>query len=209
MAKGPRYKVPKRRRREGKTNYYKRYIMVLSRRLRLVVRRTLKYVIAQLVAFSPEGDKTLVAAHSRELIKRYGWKASGDNTPAAYLTGYLLGLRAIKAGYKEAIADIGLHRPTRGARVFAVVKGAIDAGMKIPVGEEVIPDDDRIKGVHIASYADFLERNDPERYQRMFSGYLSVGLRPQDLPEHFEEVKGRIEAEFAEVVGDGSGAEKR
>ncbi|MEM4827748.1 MAG: 50S ribosomal protein L18, partial [Desulfurococcaceae archaeon] len=26
MARGPKYKVPRRRRREGKTNYYKRYV---------------------------------------------------------------------------------------------------------------------------------------------------------------------------------------
>ncbi|MEM4452579.1 MAG: 50S ribosomal protein L18, partial [Thermosphaera sp.] len=39
MARGARYKVPRRRRREGKTNYYKRYVMILSKRPRFVVRK--------------------------------------------------------------------------------------------------------------------------------------------------------------------------
>jgi len=62
MAHGPNYKVKFGRRREGKTNYYKRYIYVLSNATRLVARLTNKNVIAQVVAFDPKGDRTLVAA---------------------------------------------------------------------------------------------------------------------------------------------------
>lgn len=46
MAHGPNYKVKFGRRREGKTNYYKRYIYVLSNATRLVARLTNKNVIA-------------------------------------------------------------------------------------------------------------------------------------------------------------------
>ncbi|MEZ0393966.1 MAG: 50S ribosomal protein L18 [Desulfurococcaceae archaeon] len=190
MARGPRYKVPRRRRREGKTNYRKRYRMLLSGKPRLVVRKTLNSVWVQLVVPRPEGDYTVAAANSHELAKRYGWRAGTANTPAAYLTGLLAGLRALKAGIGEAIPDIGLHKATKGGMVFAALKGALDAGMKIPVSDEVIPAPERIRGEHIAAWAKILgERGLLERY---FSNYIKNGLNPVDLPSHFEEVRKAI-----------------
>jgi len=194
MAHGPRYKVKYRRRREGKTNYYKRYIYVLSKAIRAVVRITNKHVIFQIVKFDPKGDITLVMAHSMELVKKYGWKGDTNNTPAAYLVGYLAGLRALKANITSAVADIGLHRPTKGGRVFAAIKGAIDAGLKIKVGD-VLPTQDRIRGEHIAKYAIQLEATDPEKFKRLFSAYINRGLHPKDLPNHFDEVLNRIKSE--------------
>jgi len=199
MARGPKYKVPYRRRREGKTNYYKRYIMVRSGKPRLVVRKTNKYIIAQLVAPSPIGDFTIVAAHSRELVKYFGWKGSTKNTPAAYLTGLLVGLRAVKLGLTEAVLDIGLVSPRKGAKVFAVAKGAIDAGMKIPCSEEVIPSDDRIRGETIARYASELYNSNRELFERLFSDYIRKDLNPIDLPQHFEEVRRRIISVYQRV----------
>lgn len=199
MGHGPRYKVPRRRRREGKTNYYKRYKMILSGKPRFVVRRTLNYIIVQVVKAFPQGDVTIAAAHSRELMKKYGWKAPGDNTPAAYLTGLLAGLRALKAGIKYAAPDIGLHRPVKGARVFAAIKGGVDAGLEIPHSEEVLPSDERIRGEHIAAYASKLASEDPALYERLFSRYLKAGLNPENLPEHFKEVRNRILEDYKEV----------
>lgn len=200
MAHGPRYKVPFRRRREGKTNYYKRYIYVLSRATRLVARLTNKYAMAQIVVFDPKGDKTLVAAHSMELIKKYGWKGDPNNTSAAYLVGYLLGLRARKAGISKAVLDIGLFRPTKGARVFAIAKGAIDAGLEVPIGD-VLPDEGRIRGEHVAKYAEMLETQNPEKFKRLFSKYLERGLDPKNLPSHFQEVLERIRSDFKDILG--------
>ena len=194
MKAGPKYKVPRRRRREGKTNYRKRYIMVLSGKIRFVVRRTNKYIDIKLVKANPKGDVTLVSAHSIELAKKFGWKGSTKSTPASYLTGYLAGLRAIKSGIKEAIADIGLHRAVKGARVFAAIKGAIDAGLKIPASEEVFPEPERIRGEHIAKWALKLEEEDPELLKKRFSVLLSRGFHPKDYPSHFEEVLNRIKA---------------
>lgn len=193
MAKGPNYKVKFRRRREGKTNYYKRYVYVLSGKIRLVVRITNKYVIAQVVKIAPKGDVVIVAAHSIELVKKFGWKSDTNNTPAAYLTGYLVGLRALKSNINEAIADIGLHVPAKGARVFYVIKGAIDAGLKIPLGEVGIIEE-RIRGIHIANYAEKLKSEKPELFSRLFSKYLERGLDPKDLPSHFDEVLNKIKA---------------
>ncbi len=207
MAHGPKYKVPRRRRREGKTNYHKRYKMIRTKRIRFVVRKTNKYIIVQLVYPTPIGDYTLVAAHSRELVKYFGWKGGTKSTPAAYLTGLLAGLRAVKLGITEAIPDIGLHRPVKGAKVFAAIKGAIDAGLKIPCSEEVIPSEDRITGKTIAEYAKMLYDTDPAKFQRQFSAILRNGLDPRELPKHFEEVKNLIIRVYSSIPASNVGTE--
>ncbi|MHA1594656.1 MAG: 50S ribosomal protein L18 [Candidatus Baldrarchaeia archaeon] len=203
MARGSRYKVPFRRRREGKTNYYLRRKLVISGLPRLVVRKSLKHTIAQIVIAKPEGDYTLVSAHTQELVRDYGWKGYTGNVPAAYLVGLLVGLKALKKGIKKAILDIGLHRPSKGCRVFAALKGAVDAGLEVPHGEGIFYEKS-IRGEHIAEYASLLLSQDPERYQRQFSQYIKRGLRPEDLPKHFEEVKEQILQSFSEVVKSGS-----
>ncbi|MET1159416.1 MAG: 50S ribosomal protein L18 [Thermoprotei archaeon] len=200
MARGPRYKVPRRRRREGKTNYYKRYKMILSGHLRYVVRKTNKYIWVQIIQAKPQGDHVIAAAHSRELVKKYGWKGGTGNTPAAYLTGLLASLRALKAGVKYAVPDIGLHRPTRGAKVFAAIKAANDIGLKVPVSDEVIPSEERIKGEHIAAWAKLLKETDPAKYERFFSQYIARGFDPVNLPSHFEEVKNKIIEDYKDVL---------
>jgi large subunit ribosomal protein L18 len=152
MSTGPRYFIPFRRRRECRTDYYARGKLLLSEDPRMVVRRTNREVIIQLMVPEAEGDRTLVAAYSRDL-KGYGYTGSGSSTPAAYLTGILFGARCRKAGYTAAILDIGLRRATPGSRVFAALKGAVKAGLAVPHGEEILPDDARVRGEHIAAYA--------------------------------------------------------
>ncbi|AEH23866.1 50S ribosomal protein L18 [Pyrococcus yayanosii] len=196
MAHGPRYRVPFRRRREGKTNYRKRLALLKSGKPRLVVRKSLNHHIAQIIVYDPKGDRTLVSAHTRELIRDFGWKGHCGNTPSAYLLGLLIGYKAKKAGIEEAILDIGLHPPVRGSSVFAVLKGAVDAGLNVPHSPEIFPDDYRIKGEHIAEYARMLKEQDEEMFRRQFGGYLAKGLDPEKLPEHFEEVKARIIEKF-------------
>ena len=196
MARGARYRVPFRRRREGLTNYYKRRKMLLSGKPRLVVRKTLNHMIAQIAVAKPEGDEIVVMVHSNELRRDYGWLGDSNNIPAAYLVGLLVGLKALKAGIKEAIPDIGLHRAIPKTRVFSALKGAIDAGLKVPCDPSMFPPEDRIRGEHIASYAKALEANEPEVYLRRFSGYLKRGLDPKVLPEHFEKIKNLILARF-------------
>jgi large subunit ribosomal protein L18 len=151
MATGPRYFVPFRRRREGKTDYYQRTRLVVADAPRMVVRKTNRHIIVQLVTAEMDGDRTLVSANSAEL-EQYGYTGSTSNTPAAYLTGMLFAVKAKKAEQDRAILDIGLNRATPGARVFAALKGAVEAGLEIPHGEEILPTDERAKGAHIAAY---------------------------------------------------------
>jgi large subunit ribosomal protein L18 len=194
MAKDSRYCVQLRRRKEGKTDYKARKALVISGKPRLVVRNTLKNVIAQIIVAKPHGDEVLVSAHSREL-KKYEWKAHAGNLSSAYLTGLLCGLKAKAQGVKEVILDIGLHSPSKGARVFAMLKGVLDAGVHVPHSEEKLPDEKRIEGEHIAHYAESLASNH-EEYQSKFSKYLEQKLPPEDLPKHFATVKTEILAAF-------------
>lgn len=150
MAHGPRYRVPFRRRREGKTDYHQRFTLVRSNRDRLVVRKSLKHMTVQVVQGKREGDFTLASSHSLEL-KKYGWDKATSNIPAAYLTGYLCGLKAKKAGIEKAVLDLGLQRVIKGSRVFAALAGAVDAGLQIPLSEEVLPAEERRRGTHIGA----------------------------------------------------------
>ena len=108
MATGPRYKVAFRRRREGRTDYYVRRKLLTARELRAVVRRSNKNVSIQFEEFGMDGDKVVASATSRELGK-FGWDKSCSSIPAAYLTGYLAGKKALKAGIEYAVLDIGMH----------------------------------------------------------------------------------------------------
>jgi large subunit ribosomal protein L18 len=151
MATGPRYKVPFRRRREGRTNYHLRYKLILSKKPRLVVRKSNGNTTLQLVVAEMSGDKTLLTVTSKSL-KDYGYTLATGNIPAAYLTGLLFGKKMLGLGVNEAVPDIGLHASTKGGRVYAAIKGVIDAGVDIPHSPEIFPGDDRIRGEHIKEY---------------------------------------------------------
>jgi large subunit ribosomal protein L18 len=187
MAHGPRYRVPTRRRREGKTDYQARKALVLSGKPRLVVRSSLRHIVAQVVTAKPEGDIVVASAHSKELQTRFGWKASTGNASSAYLTGLLCAVKAKSKGVEEAILDIGLAAPTKGSNVFAALNGFVDGGISVPYDEEKIVKE-RVTGANIAEYVKKLGDAAATR----FSQYYARGLSPEKLPEHFEEVKSRI-----------------
>jgi large subunit ribosomal protein L18 len=133
-----------RRKREGRTDYRKRLALLKSRLPRLVVRKSNKHMIIQLVSYEPDGDKVLLTARSTEL-KKFGWTGATGNIPAAYLTGYLL---AKKAKKEKAIVDIGYQIHQAGSRIYAAVKGAKDGGLDVACSEKVFPNEDRITGKH-------------------------------------------------------------
>jgi len=135
----------------------------------------------------------LASAHSRELIRTYGWKGATGNVPAAYLTGLLCGLKAKKNGVSEAILDLGLVSPTKGSKVFSTMAGVVDAGIGIPHSDEKILKD-RTRGDHIVEYAESLGA--PEEYTPKFSAVIARGLKPQELGDHFNKVKADIFAAF-------------
>ena len=191
MAHGSKYKVAFRRRREGKTDYSARLKLVDLDKNRLVVRISNANVIVQIIKVGENGDETIVSAHTKELQK-IGWLGGTKNTSAAYLTAYLCGKKALAKGVNSAVLDIGLKPSVKGSKVFAALKGAVDAGLDVPHGESIIPGEDRISGEHIAEYAKLLSEED---LNKRFSQYLNKGLQPVDLPNHFEDIKNKIDGE--------------
>jgi large subunit ribosomal protein L18 len=194
---GPRYRVVFRRRREGKTNYLLRRKLLLSNRLRFVIRRSNRYITVQILKPHLDGDRVIVSAHSKELQEKFNWKGNCGNIPATYLTGLLAGFRATKAGLKNAILDIGIVSPIKGAKIFAALKGALDAGLSIPHSEDVLPDESRIRGEDIANYAKLLSEDEEDKKQtHVFTLVAKRGLEPQNLAEHFDEIKNNIVNSF-------------
>lgn len=146
---GPTYKVPFRRRREFKTNFRYRLKLLKSGLPRAVVRKTLKHTTVQFVKYESEGDIIIASATSLELTK-LGWNGSTANLPTAYLTGLLAGKRAMEKKIGNAVLDIGLNSPVRGSKIFASLRGILDAGVTIPHGDGIFPSEDRISGKHIS-----------------------------------------------------------
>lgn len=149
MSEGPRYRVPYRRRREGRTDYRRRLSLLRGERPRVVVRKSLHHLSVQVVRFHLRGDEVVTSAHSKEL-SRFGWEGPTGNVPAAYLTGLLAARRAREAGVPEAVLDLGLYPPSRGGRVFAALRGMVDGGLVVPHGEDVLATEERVRGEHIA-----------------------------------------------------------
>lgn len=148
LKQGPRYKVQFRRRRTGQTDYARRLKLVKGRTPRLVVRPSNRAIQIQFIDFDPKGDVIRATATSRDLGE-HGWDQSLASTPAAYLTGLIAGARAKKAGVTKAILDAGRVKPTPGGKIYAALKGVVDAGVEVPHDEEGLPDETRIQGSHL------------------------------------------------------------
>ncbi len=190
MATKATYKVPFRRRRDQKTNYAKRLAVLKSGNPRMVVRTSNQLIRVQIIEYIREGDKTLVDINSKEL-KNHGWPASFKSLPAAYLTGYLAAKKAIKAGTKKAVLDIGLVTPVMGSKPFAVLKGALDAGMQIPHDDKCFPKEERLSGKHIQDYANLLG----DEFSKRFSDSLKKGFDAKKTEDFFAKAKESINKE--------------
>lgn len=186
MALGPTYKVKFRRRREGKTDYYRRRRLLLSRKPRLVVRKTNTKVIVQFIKANVIGDSTVASALSTELVN-HGLTSGTGNMPAAYLTGMLAGLRAKARGIDSAILDIGLIPPVKGSKIYAVLKGVLEAGLDIPHNQEVLPDDDRTAGKHIVDAFQHFSKSSKETPMFSIVGKKKTNITA--IPKKFETVK--------------------
>jgi large subunit ribosomal protein L18 len=161
---------------------------LIGRRPFIITKISGQNISAQALKPTLTGDIVIASAHSRELI-RHGWKGSMNSMPACYLTGLLLGKKTIEKGATNAVLYTGNNPFT--TKVAACLKGIVDSGIKIPVSKDSLPGDDRVSGEHIASYAKLLKDSE-EKYNSRFSALLKQGLRPEDYPVHFEEIRMRI-----------------
>ncbi|HLC31254.1 MAG TPA: 50S ribosomal protein L18 [Candidatus Nanoarchaeia archaeon] len=136
----------RRRRLEAKTDYKTRLALLKSGIPRFVVRKTNTSVIAQVI-IATQGQDKIVAGASSSLLLTKGWpealRGSLKSLPAAYLTGHMVGKAALKHT-KKAILDIGMQRNIHKSRLYALVAGAIDAGLVIPCDKEALPSKEHI-----------------------------------------------------------------
>ncbi len=138
-----------RRRRECKTDYKSRMEMIKSSLPRIVIRKTNKHIILQLVETDESRDKILVTTNSKEILK-YGLNenfiGSLKSIPAAYLSGLIMA-KKIKKG--KFIIDWGMAITHHGGRISAVVKGLLDGGLEIKANEKIFPSKERLEGEHL------------------------------------------------------------
>jgi len=200
---------------------------------RLIVRISNKDIICQVAYARIEGDKIIAAAYSHEL-PNYGVKVGLTNYAAAYCTGLLiarrllttLNLHEICAGNPDAdgeefnvesiegspgafrcFLDIGLARTTTGARIFGVLKGAVDGGLDIPHSMKRFPGYDseskefnahvhrkHIFGQHVADYMRLLSEDDEEAYKRQFSVFIKQGIDADSIEALYKKAHDAIRA---------------
>jgi hypothetical protein len=128
---------------------------------------------------------TVASAIASEL-SNHGWKASAGNLPAAYLTGFYAGLRAKSRGVKDAILDVGLNPPIKGSRIYAALKGVVDAGIEVPHNPSILPDEDRLSGKHIvASYEHYSSIKDTMMFTKVGKTKTTI----TSIPKQVEAVK--------------------
>jgi len=142
-------RVPKRRRLEGKTNYRLRINILRSEKPRIVFRKSNKYITGQFIKSENAQDYVITGTTSKELLF-YGWPkekiGSLKSLPACYLTGFLLGKKVLEKSKEDCVFDIGVLRNIKKSRIYAFLKGAKDAGVRINAKEKVFPDERRLRG---------------------------------------------------------------
>lgn len=156
-------KTIRRRRLERKTDYKARLALLKSEEKRLIARKTNRYIIAQIVKSIKAQDSVIIMMTSKILLS-HGWpkeyKGSLKSLQAAYLTGYIIGKIALEKKIKEAILDMGMHKNVHKSRIYAVLKGAIDAGLKIPHNQEALSlDSDFQKNEKLKNFITKIKQN--------------------------------------------------
>jgi large subunit ribosomal protein L5e len=207
---------------------------------RLVVRFSNKDIIAQIVYATIKCDRVLTAAYAHELKQdRFGVKAGVHNYAGAYATGLLAARRALKklnldsvytgnpktdgtyylvkeiAGQRRpflVLLDVGLARTSTGAKIFAVLKGAVDGGLEIPhkpkrfagYNSDTRKFDPKIlrkhiHGGHVAEYMKHLQADDPETYQKQFSQYIKNSINADDIEKMWTKCHAAIKKDPSHV----------
>lgn len=174
--------------RSDKTNYHKRAALLIGRHSFVTVKVSDQNIATQVIKPTATGDIVITSVHSKSLAKQ-GWKGAFNNLPACYLTGLMLGKKVLEKNVQNVVLYIGKDHFT--SRVAACLKGIYDSGVNIPVSEESLPPEDRVSGKHISEYASSLKA-DEEKYKSRFSAIIKNGLKPEDYPQHFEEIKNKI-----------------
>ncbi|HIH37906.1 50S ribosomal protein L18 [Candidatus Woesearchaeota archaeon] len=175
--------VPYKRKQKGRTDYKKRLKLVLSKKPRIVIRKSLKSMNVQLVQYTEKGDKVLLCASSHD-IEKMGWKYRSNSIPACYLIGILFGKKMKQAKQEDGVVDIWFYPSTKGSRLYGTIKGIIDAGIEVNAKDVMFPRQERLEGKHIAAIA----KKNPNNFSR----YNKENLKADDLPKQVEALKKKI-----------------
>ena len=173
-----------------KTDYKARLRLLVSRKPRLVIRKSNNKIYLQLIKYNQEGDQVLFGIDSNKL-RDYGWRYKLNNLPACYLSGLLFGLELKKQKLIDVVLDFGLSVSVYGSSLYSTLKGVIDSGLNINHDSKILPSEDRIKGKHILNYSVELKKQ-PEKHKKQFSSYLKNNNNPDDIVKNFDEVKQKI-----------------
>jgi len=111
----------------------------------------------------------------------------------------------------KAILDIGLARSTTGARIFGVLKGAVDGGVAVPHRPNRFPGfnkekkeldakahRDRIFGKHVADYLGQVKSEvagNPDEKINQFSKVLAAKITPESIEGIYKKAHAAIRAE--------------
>jgi len=107
-----------------------------------------------------------------------------------------------------ALLDVGLARTTTGQKVFAVLKGVTDGGVEVPHSETRFVGYDKeakklnaevlrkyIFGGHVRDYMAHIKKEDPAKYEKLFSQYSKNKLDPATLEATWTKVHKAIRAD--------------
>lgn len=116
----------------------------------------------------------------------------------------------------KAILDVGLARTTTGARVFGVMKGAVDGGIAVPHRPNRFPGfdkakkaldakalRDRIFGKHVADYMKQVKEeaaSNPDEKLTQFSKMIAAKISPSDLESIYKKAHAAIRADPKKTV---------
>ena len=175
-----------RRRQESVTDYKKRLGLVKSGLDRIVVRKSNRRIIGQVIRFVATGDRVIVHADSSELLK-LKWPAK-SNRPTAYLTGLLLAKKAGSEASGDHILDIGLTSPVKYSLPFVFAKGCIDGGMNVRGNIKM---DEKVYNCSNLKYISELKAKDAAKYKNHYTSYTGE-LSPENLAKAFSETKEKI-----------------
>ncbi len=176
-----------RRRRESVTDYKKRLGLVKSGVDRVVVRKSNRRIIGQIIKYKPQGDVVVAHADSGELEKMK-WPSRG-NRATAYLTGLLLAKKAASEASKDHILDIGIASPVKNSIPFVFARGCIDGGMNLRCNLKM---DEKVYNCSNTKYLSELKASDSASYQKNYSSYIKEGFDPVNLAKAFSDTKERI-----------------
>ncbi len=158
-ARSPTFRVPLRRRREGKTDFVNRLALIKSGKPRMVVRRSNRNIMVQFIEFDPKGDRTILTVSGKHLAKQHQWP-SRSNVWTAYLAGLMAGKAAKASGLSSFVADFGRYTASKGSLVFAALQGAADAGLETSFDAGKVPQDKLA--------------NPPDKYKELFDKIKST-----------------------------------